>query len=312
MGDLQSITGILKTLSDQNRIRVLTLLENNELTVKEMLEILQISQSTLSSQLSQLKESGLVKSRREGQFVYYKLPRQFSDKFNRPLLGLILPYIKEAEWYDRDQRNLREVLKKRRAASWQYFADRNVQNSRSPGQTWESFAMGIMSLLPASRIADFGCGAGRIAALLSEFGHEVIGVDNNRKQIAAASELHADQAERLSFVLADMEDCGLEDQSVDIVLISQALHHSAEPSKVIAEAARVLRPAGQVLILDLHMHNQDWLQDRFGDYWLGFNQERLEEWLREAGLIPAGARILRSDSEHPDIDTLIIYGRKPG
>jgi ubiquinone/menaquinone biosynthesis C-methylase UbiE/DNA-binding transcriptional ArsR family regulator len=311
MADLQSITATLKTLSDQNRIRVLNLLDGNELTVKEMLEILQISQSTLSSQLSQLKESGLVKSRREGQFIYYKLPRHFSDHFNQPLISLIQPYIKDAEWYERDRRNLREIIKKRQAASWQYFADRNVQNSRSPGQTWESFAMGIMSLLPPSRIADFGCGAGRIAALLAEYGHRVIGIDNNKKQITAASKLHADQLDRLEFRLADMENCGLENESTDIVLISQALHHSAEPRRVIEEAARVLQPGGQVLILDLHQHSQEWLQDRFGDYWLGFSLELIGEWFHSAGISMVSSRILRSDSEHTEIDTLIAHGVKP-
>ncbi len=312
MADLETVTSILKTLSDQNRIRVVSLLEETELTVKEMLEILQISQSTLSSQLGQLKDSGLVKSRREGQFVYYKLLRQNSDQFNAPLISLIQPYIKEAEWFDRDRRNLGEVLKKRQAASWHYFADRNVQNSRSPGQTWESFALGIMRLLPESRIADFGCGAGRVAGLLAEYGHRVTGIDNNKKQITAAKKLHQDQSDRLDFMCADMEKCGLPDQSMDVVIISQALHHSADPATVVAEAARVLKEGGQVLILDLHRHTQEWLQDSFGDHWLGFTLEQIGKWLEGAGFSKQNTRILRSDAEHSEIDTLIAHAVKVG
>ncbi|AHC13617.1 metalloregulator ArsR/SmtB family transcription factor [Salinispira pacifica] len=310
MADLRDVTTVLKTLSDQNRLRVLSLLDGNELTVKEMLEILQLSQSTLSSQLSQLKDSGLVQSRRDGQYVFYKLPRQYPQDVNESLMTVINPYIKNADWYERDQRNLQEVLKTRQAASWQYFADRNVQNSRSPGQTWESFALGIMGLLPPSRIADFGCGIGRVAGLLAEFGHRVVGIDNSLEQISSARKLHASMKDRLSFIQADMEACTLDNESMDVVLISQALHHCRSPENVIQEAARVLVPGGKMLILDLYRHSQEWLQDRFGDHWLGFEQEEIERWVENGGFGNCNVRIIRSDSEHTEIDTLVVYAGK--
>ncbi len=309
MTDLRSLTAVLKTLSDYNRLRVLSLLDGNELTVKEMLEILQLSQSTLSSQLSQLKDSGLVQSRREGLYVYYKLPRNHDHSFSEPLLGVIQPLTKDAEWYERDQRNLKEVLKAREAGSWQYFGDRNVQNSRSPGQTWESFALGIMSLLPPSTIADFGCGMGRLASLLAEHGHRVIGIDNNGEQIKTATKLHPNA--NLKFVKADMERSGIDSSSQNIVIVSQALHHSIEPGRVISEAERVLHPGGQILILDLHQHELEWLPDRFGDHWMGFDREQVEGWCAAAGFRDITIRILQSDSEHSEIDTMIIHGRKP-
>ena len=163
---------------------------------------------------------------------------------------------------------------------------------------------------PNARIADFGCGLGRMAGLLAEFRHRVTGIDNNMHQIEGARELHSER-ENISFVNADMEETGLDGDSMDIVLISQALHHSPEPQLVIDEAARVLAPGGKILILDLHHHNLDWLKDRFGDYWLGFEEEQLQEWIESAGFVNLCTRIIRSDEEYTDIDTLIVRAELP-
>ena len=312
MSDIHHFTTILRLLSDQARLRVLAVLDGNELTVKEMTEILNLGQSTLSSQLSQLKDQGLVSARKEGQFVFYRLSRTRGDSLEGKLLKTAKQLFPQAPWYEGDQRTLQGVMDRRQEASLSYFRDQKTQNQRSPGQGWESLATAFLLTLHDRDIADLGCGNGRLAALLARHGNRVIGIDNSPEQIRLAQQLHTGQPLRgsLEFRQASMENTGFPDSSFDLVVISHALHHIPRPLDAILEAGRILQPGGQLLILDLANHHEDWIKDRFGDFWLGFHEDTLTEWLHQGDFSDLRFEIAGRDMEYPSLEALVVTAWK--
>jgi len=310
MSETLDLTNILKLLSDQTRLRILSTLQGNELTVKEMTEVLQLGQSTLSTQLGQLKEGLLLNARKEGQFVYYRLARFDETDFASSLVQQILAEFERGDAYQTDKRKLQEVLKRRQEASLSFFNAHKAQNQTSPGQTWESLAFGMIKLISDQHIVDLGCGNGRLSAMLSQAGNYVTGVDNSQEQISLALDLHQSN-EKLQFLCAPMEETGLASGIFQIGIISQALHHAAQPYESIKEAERLLVSGGKILILDLIRHSQDWIQDRFADFWLGFDPADIENWLKKAGFKNLSSHICGPDPEYPGIETLIISAQKP-
>lgn len=311
MTHIDVVTTILKLLADQTRLRILSVLSGSELTVKELTDILALGQSTISTQLGQLKEAQLVSFRKQGQFVFYRLYSHPADHHIPRLCTQVLDQVPLADWYERDQRRLTDCLEKRRESSIGFFASHRTQNEISPGQTWESLATGLLHLVDNKRIVDLGCGIGRLAALLAHGSNHIIGIDNSPEQIQAARNLHRRIPEEvLRFVLAPAEYTGLPQDSADLVLISQSLHHAAKPRDIVTEAARLLAPGGKLLILDLLSHNQDWIQDRFADFWLGFEPEDLHEWAKSAGLSATRHTIGAPDPLYPEIEPLVFFAQK--
>ncbi|NCN05801.1 MAG: metalloregulator ArsR/SmtB family transcription factor [Spirochaetales bacterium] len=315
MSGISHFTTTLKLLSDPARLRVLAILEGNELTVKELTTVLHLGQSTLSSQLSQLKEQGLVTFRREGQYVFYRIPRHSPDSLEGKLLRTVREIVPEAEWYERDRRTLKKIMEERQEASLSYFREQKTQNQRSPGQGWESVAMAFLLTLRSVRVVDLGCGSGRLAALIARAGNTVIGVDNSPEQIRLANQMyHTEETARtgtLSFVSAPMEETGLEANLFDLAVISHALHHVPRPLDALSEAQRILKTGGQLLILDLASHQEDWIQEKFGDFWLGFSEDILTDWMHEAGFSNIRFEISGRDLEYPAIEALVLSGIKP-
>lgn len=310
MSKLVQFTNTLKLLSDVSRIRVLAALDGNELTVTELTQVLGLGQSTISSQLSALKDQGIVSSRKDGQYVFYRLSRQESGTLEERLLRGLREVAPESDWYEADQQMLVSVLEARREASLSYFRDLRTQNQRSPGQGWESMARGLIHTLHGKQIADLGCGIGRFAAMLA-VSNEVTGVDSSPDQITAARELYCGENSNflnLRFLNAPMENTGLDAASFDLVIISHALHHLPRPQLALFEAARLLRSGGQVLIFDIAHHGEDWTKERFGDFWLGFPNESVAEWLGDAGFTNIRVELAGRDPEFPAFLALVASG----
>lgn len=310
MAEHLDLTGTLKLLSDQTRLRILSVIQGNELTVKELTEVLQLGQSTLSTQLGQLKDGNLLNARKEGQFVYYRLARLDQSDFPGALIQRVLEEFSRSDAHNTDIRKLQEILQRRREASLSFFNAHKAQNQISPGQTWESLAIGVAHLIRGKRIVDLGCGNGRLSALFAGGDNQVTGVDNSQEQINLAKDLHRGSA--IDFICASMEQTGLATASFDLAIISQALHHAAQPLEVIKEAHRLLRPDGQLLILDLIRHSQDWIQDRFADFWLGFDPGDIQAWLAESKFALSHQQICGPDPDYPGIETLILVASKRG
>lgn len=311
MAHIDAVTTTLKLLADQTRLRILAVLQGNELTVKELTDILNIGQSTVSTQLGQLKDAELASARKQGQFVFYRLFNHQEGDHVGELCRQVLNQVPQADWYERDQRRLADCLEKRRETSIGFFNTHKTQNDVSPGQTWESLALGLIHLLSGQKILDLGCGIGRLSAHLANAGNYVVGIDNSQEQIQAAINLHRRIDEKyLRFVCSNAEHTSMNAQYFDLVIISQSLHHSARPREIITEAARVLKKGGKLLILDLLGHNQEWIQDQFADFWLGFDPVDLTNWAREAGLSNSRHMIGGPDPQYPEIEPLIFISEK--
>ncbi len=307
--DIEQLTSVYKLLGDETRLRVLALLRDHELAVGEIQKILGLGQSTLSSQLAALKDQNLVLSRKEGQKVYYRLPAAPAS----PRLALMrsaLDNVVAARWYARDRRHLQKTLGERQEASRAFFNREAVQNRTSPGQTWQALALGLLHLPSGRRIADLGCGSGRLARLFAAAGHRVTAVDNSEEQIRLAQKTSRPSSGALEFRLASMEATGLPAASFDVVLLSQSLHHAANPQDVLREAYRLTEAGGRVLILDLLAHEEDWMRAKFGDFWLGFSEADLQAWIQEAGFRVVHLEITEPSPEYPDLEGLLAVGEK--
>lgn len=312
---IEELTSVFKLLSDETRLRILSALGESELAVGELQKILGLGQSTLSTQLGLLKEQDLVASRKEGQKVLYRIPRNGKEDPKLSIIESALQSAPAAKWYARDMRSLQKVLQERSDRSREFFNTQSVQNMPSPGQTWRALCGGLIRLIRGQRIVDLGCGNGRLAILLAQAGNAVSGVDSSEEQIRLAREnalgMDSGGAANPDFRHAPMESTGLPTGAFDVVLLSQSLHHAAKPKEAIAESHRLLAPGGRILILDLLVHGEEWMRTKFGDFWLGFSQIDLEAWLKESGFSATHSEITGPSKDYPEIEGLLVQAEKP-
>jgi ArsR family transcriptional regulator len=304
----------LRLLSDPTRARLLFLLAKGELAVGELQEILGMGQSRISTQLALLRKAGLAEDRRDGKHSYYSLARGLGAGVQSILEAAIRAT--EAEPAARaDQRALQRIVEKRRRKAEQHFnlvADRLGKNY-CPGRSWEAIGQMLLLLAPKVRIADLGAGDGTLSRLLARQAEFVHCVDNSPRMVELGRALaKKEQLNNLDYVLGDIEDTPLPDRSVDLVLLSQALHHAENPRKALAEAYRILKPGGRVLILDLRAHRFEKARELYADRWLGFKENELHDWLEEAGFRESEVRVVGKESREPGFETLLASGRKAG
>jgi len=215
-----------------------------------------------------------------------------------------------ARWHARDQRHLQKTLSEREEASRVFFNSQAVQNLTSPGQTWNALALGLLRLVTAKRIVDLGCGAGRLTRLFAEAGNFVTGIDNSEAQILLAKKNGTPKNGQLEFSVGSMEATGLSDASFDLAVLSQSLHHAANPREVIQEAYRLTAPKGRLLLLDLLAHEEEWLRGKFGDFWLGFSESDLRAWVEAAGFRITHFQITEPSPDYPDLEGVLLVAEK--
>jgi SAM-dependent methyltransferase len=180
-----------------------------------------------------------------------------------------------------------------------------------PGRSWAAWARALAHLLPPLTVADIGCGEGYLTVEAAKFARRVIAIDRSPAVLERGRELARRRRIRnIAWKRGDLEALPLEDGAVDVALLSQALHHAADPARAVAEAARVLVPGGRVIVLDLRRHDEQWVRDTLGDRWLGFEDGELADLLKGAGLqdvkVSVGARRVRDP-----FTVLIASGVKP-
>jgi ArsR family transcriptional regulator len=311
---IEELTEVFRLLSDETRLRILSALREAELAVGELQKILGLGQSTLSTQLGLLKEQDLVASRKEGQKVLYRIPRNGHVDPKLDIVENALQSAPAAKWYARDIRALKKALEERSEHSREFFNSQAVQNMPSPGQTWSALCHGLIRLIRGQRILDLGCGNGRLAILLAQSGNAVIGIDSSEEQIRLArangASAHLARGGSLEFRHAPMEATGLADGNFDSVILSQSLHHAAKPKEALAESLRLLASDGRILILDLLAHGEEWMRTKFGDFWLGFSQADLEGWLQESGFTGLHSEITGPGKDYPEIEGLMVQAVK--
>jgi ubiquinone/menaquinone biosynthesis C-methylase UbiE/DNA-binding transcriptional ArsR family regulator len=303
---------ILKTLSDPTRLRLLALLAREELSVAELQEILGMGQSRISSQLALLRTVNLVTDRREGKNAFYSLRANLPAK-TLSLIKAAIESVGELPVMAEDRENLDRILQKRRRTQEQYFnliAGRLGKNY-CPGRSWEAIGHLALRLTPAIDIADLGAGEGLVSQLLAHRARQVWCIDNSPRMVEVGTELAKKNGlANLSYKLGDIENVPLPDKSVDLAILSQALHHAQHPQKAVDEAFRILRPGGQVLVLDLNEHSFERARELYADLWLGFKESALHGFLRKAGFAKAEVTAVAREPNEPHFETLLASGVK--
>jgi ubiquinone/menaquinone biosynthesis C-methylase UbiE/DNA-binding transcriptional ArsR family regulator len=307
---MPSITKTLRALADPNRLRILLLLKDEELSVAELQEVLSMGQSTISTHLSQLKQAALVEDRRTGKSSFYHL----CPANGGPLDGILAGAKAEISDYSADRLAMRRVLKKRQDKTRAFFDSvaGRLGKDYVPGKSFKSLAEALLRLVPPMTIADLGAGEGSSALLLAPRAKRVIAVDSSAKMIEVGRELAARYGvTNIDYRLGDMEEIPTDSASVDLVFFSQSLHHAPHPDRALGEAARILRPGGRVVILDLLKHRFEEARDLYADEWLGFSESDLESMLANAGFSAIETSIVDKELAAPHFQTLLAVATKP-
>jgi ArsR family transcriptional regulator len=307
---MSAIVKALRLLADETRLRILLLLQKEELSVAELQEILGMGQSRISTHLAQLRQAGLVRDRRAGKNSYYALATDGGHAELAPIISASARELPEAE---RDRKALALVLKKRRDTAREYFNQLAGKFGRAycPGRTWEGVAHLLFALTPPLVIADLGAGEGTVSQLLAKRAKRVIAVDNSEKMVefgAALAKKHG--FKNLEYRLGDLEDPPIAAGSVDLALLSQALHHAASPPRAVAGAHRILKKGGRIAVLDLLAHQFEKARELYADHWLGFTEAQLHEFLEDAGFHEIEVAVVARDEQNPQFQTVLATGVK--
>lgn len=300
----------LRLLSEPTRLRLLLLLDQAELTVAEIQEILTMKQSRISTQLGLLKNAGLVQARRSGKNSIYGL-----GPVSPPLRTLLREGGPEIPDAARDRLALKLVLRKRSDAARVYFDQLAGKFGRSylPGRSWKALAETLLLLMPGKVIADLGAGEGTFSQLLAQRAEHVIAVDSSEKMVEFGSQVAKENGfANLEYRLGDLEEPPIADASIDLVFLSQSLHHAARPDRALHEAFRITRPGGRIVVLDLLKHEFEQARELYADLWLGFSEVELHGYLEAAGFTDILVRTVDRETEAPYFQTLLGLGNKPG
>jgi ubiquinone/menaquinone biosynthesis C-methylase UbiE len=282
---MDNLLDVFKALGDEARLRILRAVEIAELSVAEIVTALKMPQSSVSRHLKPLRDSGLLETRREGTSVYYRRGPVFQDASFAQLLGEQLAELPGAS---RDRAAVDKVLDQRRRESTKFFDEiaGRYSSLTEPGGGWRGLASALAAGFSGKTVADIGCGEGDLTLLLARFAKRVTAIDLSAQMLRVVQErsTEAGVAGRVAVEKGDLEKLPLKTGGEDAVFVSQVLHHAARPGRALKEAARILKPGGQLILLDLSRHDQEWVRDEWADHWLGFDEKELRGWLKEAGL----------------------------
>ncbi len=280
-----ALFGQMTALADPTRSRLLLAVERNELTVNELRSILQLPQSTISRHLKMLSAEGWVEARAERTSRHYRIATDSLDPASRRLWHLVRDEVMHSTAADQDARRTQAVLAERSTKSQQFFSTSAGQWDRMRLELFGRRAdVALLGLMDESwKVADLGCGTGAVSQALAPFVEQVIAVDESNAMLSAARKrLHG--VENVDIRNGRLEALPLPDGEVDVSLLFLVLHYAAEPARVIAEAVRVLKPGGRLLVLDMMPHDRQDLRQTMGHLWQGFDRTTLGGWMQEAGL----------------------------
>jgi SAM-dependent methyltransferase len=303
---------LLRALSDSTRLRIIALLHRDELSVHELQEITRMGQSRISTHLGLLHDSGLLQSRREGKRTFYRIPAD-ADPASKEFVQLAVRGAREMAEYQSDHANLKRILHRRGEQAQVYFNQVAGRFDRSygPGRSWQAFGHLLLRIMPPLVVADLGSGEGLISELLAMRAKKVIAVDNSEKMVAfGAKKAKKAGLKNLEFRLGDLQAPPIDPGTMDLVVLSQALHHAREPLKAMEGAHRILKPGGQLMILDLLQHTFEQARELYGDLWLGFSEGELHGWLEKAGFKKIEVAIVAREEQAPHFQTVLAGGVK--
>jgi ArsR family transcriptional regulator len=303
---------LLRLLGDETRLRLLRLLHHEPLNVSELTAILGVAQSGVSRHLGLLKDAGLVVERRGGTFTWYQLSADATASTGaRAGLWAWLreEFVRPSAAARADDARLQEVRRLRHESFAQHGGG-DERRQLVPGRSWAAWSRALGLLLPALDVADLGCGEGYLTIETARWARKVIAVDRSKDVLDRARAMAARRkVKNILWKRGTLEHVPIADAAVDVAMFSQALHHADRPEIALAEARRILRPGGRLLILDLREHQESWVQAALGDRWLGFKDDALEKRLQGAGFADVTIRVGAKRAGDP-FTVLIATGRK--
>jgi ArsR family transcriptional regulator len=306
--DLAATSGLLRLLSDPTRLRLLTLLEREELTVAELSTLLRLAQPRVSTHLSRLKEAGLVRDRRAGVSAYYRANTEGGDEAVA-LLATLRERMDDALLRE-DERRLPAVLVQRaRAEGWADTVAGDMERHYSPGRTWETLARALLQLLETGDVLDVASGDGVTAELLAPHAHSIVCIDAAERVVVAARERLKPFA-NVEVRQGDMHALDLGRRRFDLVLMLHALTYSAQPAMAVAEAARVMKTGGRLLAVTLDRHGHRNAVAPFDHRNLGFRREELAGFAKKAGLDVVQCERMSRERKPPHFEVLCLLARK--
>lgn len=272
-----------KALGDETRLRLLALLLGQEMSVGELSGVLAVGQPGVSRHLRILAEAGLVTVRRDGQWAFYRTAQG-------PLLACLGPLVAAEASLAEDLARAEQVRSSRNREAAQRFDalapqwDRLARDLLGGFDLPEALAGTLTTALaaPLGVVADLGCGPGEFLAHMAGVARQAIGVDQSPGMLAAARARLAGR-ENISLRMGQLEHLPLADGEADVAVLSLALRQVEDPSVVLAEAWRILRPGGCLLVAELDRHQREDLRATLGDRRLGVAEDELREWLAAAG-----------------------------
>ena len=296
---MKHASALYRLLGDEARLRLLRVLAKERLNVTELTGVLGLAQSGVSRHLGLLKEAGLVAEERDGGFSYYRLAPPFLDPRGVPLAAALRAQFDESAddaAVRADEARLQEVLRLRKE-NFDSHAGPDTRDARQlvPGRSWAAWSRALGLLMSPLKVADLGCGEGYLTMEAARWASRVIAVDRSAVVLKRAQALaRRRHVSNVIWKKGELEKLPIRDASVDVAMLSQALHHAHDPERAVAEAERITMPGGRVLLLDLRAHQENWVRAKLGDRRLGFDDDELRRMLAGAGLadvrVGVGAR----------------------
>jgi ArsR family transcriptional regulator len=312
---MRQASALYRLLGDEARLRLLRVLRRERLNVTELTGILGLAQSGVSRHLGLLKEAGLVVEEKDAGYTYYRVPERVAENGKAAVWAALDEQFETSEneaAVRADDARLQEVLRLRKE-NFDTHGGADTRDARQlvPGRSWAAWSRALGMLLPPLRVADLGCGEGYLTIEAARWAAQVIAVDRSEAVLDRARALGTRR--RVSNVVwkrGELEKLPIKDASVDVALLSQALHHAANPARAVAEASRITVPGGRVLILDLREHREEWVRAKLGDRTLGFSDGELKRMLVDAGLADVRVGVGARKAGDP-FTVLIAAGVKP-
>lgn len=308
--DLEAWSNHLKVLADATRVRLLALLDGEELTVAELSAITRLAQPRVSTHLARLKEAGLVRDRRAGVSAYYRFNEDHLDPAQRALWQTLRdgsddPLLRQ------DAERVAGVLAMRAAdQNWADSVAGDMERHYSPGRTWEAMARSALPLLETGDVLDIASGDGVLAELLAPHAHRYVCIDASPRVVAAARE-RLKRYRNVEVHEADMHALPFDDGSFDLVVLMHALTYAGKPAQAVAEGARVLRPGGRLLLTSLARHGHRTAVEAFGHVNLGFTDRELRRFVDRAGLVLQSCETVTREKRPPHFEVISLIAGKP-
>jgi len=315
----------LSALSDATRSRLLLLLDRHELTVSELCGIMQLPQSTVSRHLKALADSGWIAARAEGTSHLYTMTRSASvsgrgdadgrdelDASARRLWLLVREQVGASTAAAHDQRRLQAALAARRTTSQEFFSSSAGQWDRMRDELFgDRFHLAALAAFADGGwvVGDLGCGTGQLTAALAPFVARVVAVDASAAMLQAAKRrLHG--VDNVDLRRGDLEALPIDDARLDAATLMLVLHHVPEPERALSEVARVVKPGGRALIVDMLPHDRESYRQQMGHVWLGFGEGHVREMLTDAGFVETRFVPLPPDSRSKGPGLFVATARR--